>query len=240
MSLNIAHRGFSGRFPENTLLAFQEAERAGCDGIELDIHLTRDGVPVIIHDENIRRTTDGEGQVSSFTLGELQAFNASAAWKGEHPFQQIPTLEEYFQWVQGTRLITNIELKNSVIDYPGLEEKAVALIRKFHLEERIIFSSFNHLSIQRCKRIAPEITCGLLYSCWLAGPGAYAVKTGAECLHPHFISLIPETLAEIRSQKVRINAWTVNEETDMRRLIDEGIDGIITNFPDKLQALLGR
>lgn len=238
MSLNIAHRGFSGRFPENTMLAFQEAEKAGCDGIELDVHLTSDGVPVIIHDENIRRTTDGEGPVCSFTAAGLHAFNASAAWKGERPCTHIPTLEEYFEWVKDTRLFTNIELKNSVIDYPGLEEKAIALIRRYSLEERILFSSFNHYSILRCKRMAPEIRCGLLYSCWLANPGAYAKSVGAECLHPHFSSLIPEALAEIRSQKVQVNAWTVNEETDMRRLIDEGIEGIITNFPDRLKTLL--
>ena len=238
MSLNIAHRGFSGRFPENTMLAFQEAEKAGCDGIELDVHLTSDGVPVIIHDENIRRTTDGEGPVCSFTAAGLHAFNASAAWKGERPCTHIPTLEEYFEWVKDTRLFTNIELKNSVIDYPGLEEKVIALIRRYSLEERILFSSFNHYSILRCKRMAPEIRCGLLYSCWLANPGAYAKSVGAECLHPHFSSLIPEALAEIRSQKVQVNAWTVNEETDMRRLIDEGIEGIITNFPDRLKTLL--
>ena len=238
MSLNIAHRGFSGRFPENTMLAFKEAEKAGCDGIELDVHLTRDGVPVIIHDEDIRRTTDGEGSVCSFTAAGLRAFNASAAWKGEHPATCIPTLEEYFEWVKDTRLFTNIELKNSVIDYPGLEEKVIALIRRYSLKERTLFSSFNHYSILRCKRLAPEIRCGLLYSCWLASPGAYAKSCGAECLHPHFSSLIPEALEEIRSQKVQVNAWTVNEEADMRRLMAEGIDGIITNFPDRLHALL--
>lgn len=237
MSLNIAHRGFSGRFPENTLLAFMQAEKAGCDGIELDVHLTRDGVPVIIHDEDIRRTTDGEGLVCSFTAAELRAFNASAAWKGER-VQSIPTLEEYFEWVKDTRLFTNIELKNGVIDYPGLEEKVIALIRRYALEERILFSSFNHYSILRCKRLAPEIRCGLLYSCWLANPGAYAKSIGAECLHPHFSSLNAETLAEIRSQKVQVNTWTVNEESDMRRLIGEGIEGLITNFPDRLHTLL--
>ena len=135
MPLNIAHRGFSSRFPENTMLAFAEAEKAGCDGIELDVHLTSDGVPVVIHDEDIRRTTDGEGLVGSFTLSELQAFNASASWKGEHPFQKIPSMEEYFEWVKGTNLMTNIELKNSIVRYEGMEEKVLALAERYGMKE---------------------------------------------------------------------------------------------------------
>ena len=240
MPLNIAHRGFSSRFPENTMLAFAEAEKAGCDGIELDVHLTSDGVPVVIHDEDIRRTTDGEGLVGSFTLSELQAFNASASWKGEHPFQKIPSMEEYFEWVKGTNLMTNIELKNSIIDYPGLEEKVIAMIRRFGLEERILFSSFNHVSMQRCKRIAPEIPCGLLYSSWIVNPGTYAAGVGVECLHPKFYSLVPETMAEIRRHNIRINAWTINEEDDIRRMAGLEIDGFITNFPDRVKRILSQ
>lgn len=238
MSLNIAHRGFSSCFPENTMLAFCEAERAGCDGIELDVHLTRDGVPVIIHDENIRRTTDGDGLVSSFSFTELRAFNASASWNGKYPFQSIPSLEEYFQWVKGTGLITNIELKNGVIDYPDLEKKVIGLIRRYGLEERILFSSFNHISMQRCKQLAPAIPCGLLYSCWIVNPGAYAAGLGVECVHPRFLSLTDETIAEIHRHHIRINAWTINEEDDIRRLAGQGIDGFITNFPDRVKKIL--
>ncbi len=238
MPLNIAHRGFSSRFPENTMLAFSEAEKAGCSGIELDVHLTRDGIPVVIHDENIRRTTDGEGLVGSFSLSELRSFNASASWNGEHPFQSIPSLEEYFQWVRGTDLMTNIELKNSIIDYPGLEEKVIGLIRRYSLEDRILFSSFNHVSMQRCKRLAPEIPCGLLYSCWLVNPGAYAAGLGVECLHPRFTSLTDETLEEIHRHNIRINAWTVNEEAHISLLMKQKIDGLITNYPDRVNKFL--
>ncbi|MCI8624236.1 MAG: glycerophosphodiester phosphodiesterase [Provencibacterium sp.] len=238
MPLNIAHRGFSGRYPENTMLAFTEAEKAGCDGIELDVHLTRDGIPVVIHDEDIRRTTDGSGPVGSFTAGELRAFNAAAAWKGEHPAQTIPTLEEYLDWAAGTRLFTNIELKNSVVEYPELEAKAVALVRRYGLEGRILFSSFNHPSILRCKRLAPEIRCGFLCDCWLAGAGAYTSGHGVECLHPQYRSLTGEAVEEIRRHAVAVNTWTVNEEADMRRLADAGIEGLITNYPDRLHALL--
>ena len=92
-----AHRGYSGRFPENTMLAFQEAAKTGCDGIELDVQLTKDGQLVVIHDETIDRTTDGSGYVRDYTLEELRRFNAAAKWDGRFGFQPIPTFEEYCQ-----------------------------------------------------------------------------------------------------------------------------------------------
>ena len=106
-----AHRGYSGKYPENTMLAFKEAEKTGCYGIELDVQLTKDGEVVIIHDERVDRTTDGTGWVRDFTLKELKKLNAAAAWNGKYGFEPIPTMEEYCQWVKDTNLVTNIEIK---------------------------------------------------------------------------------------------------------------------------------
>ena len=120
--LNIAHRGFKGKYPENTMLAFEKAIEAGADGIEFDLHLSKDGELVIIHDESLERTTDGKSLVCEKTLEELQKLNASKLYPGCE-IQRIPTLREYFEFAKDKQKITKIGLKNSSIDYEGIEEK---------------------------------------------------------------------------------------------------------------------
>ena len=120
-----AHRGFSGYYPENTMLAFQKvAEETVADGIELDIQLTKDGEIVIMHDEMLDRTTNGSGWLKDHTLEELKMLSVGVNVKGFFPRQTIPTLREYFTWLKTTKLITNIELKTSYFEYEGIEEKA--------------------------------------------------------------------------------------------------------------------
>ena len=109
-----AHRGFSGRYPQNTMLAFQKALESGCDGIELDVQLTKDGEVVIIHDEYLDDLTDFTGNVRDYTLGELKSCNAGGKWQEAYGFQPIPTFEEYCEWASGNSLITNVEIKSSV------------------------------------------------------------------------------------------------------------------------------
>ena len=108
MTRNFAHRGYSGKYPENTMLAFRKAVEAGADGIELDVQLTRDGEPVIIHDELVDRTTDGTGRVKDFTLAELQALDASYIYTGQYGRNPIPTLREYCELVKDLPIVTNI------------------------------------------------------------------------------------------------------------------------------------
>lgn len=139
-----AHRGFSGRYPQNTMLAFQKALESGCDGIELDVQLTKDGEVVIIHDEYLDDLTDFTGNVRDYTLGELKSCNAGGKWQETYGFQPIPTFEEYCEWASGNSLITNVEIKSSVYYYEELEKKTMELIERFGLKERIIISSFNH------------------------------------------------------------------------------------------------
>ena len=130
-----AHRGYSGRYPENTMLAFKKAVEAGCDEIELDVQLTKDDVVVVLHDERIDRTTDGTGYVRDYTYEELKQFNAAKCWNGRYETMAIPTFEEYCLWVKDEPVTTNIELKTSIYYYEGLEEKTIALLRKYHREK---------------------------------------------------------------------------------------------------------
>ena len=149
MTKNFAHRGFSGKYPENTMLAFQKAIEVEADGIELDVQLTKDGELVIIHDETIDRTTDGKGYVIDYTYEELSKFDASYIYRGKVEFNKIPTLKEYFELVKDLDFITNIELKTGINEYLGIEEKVYKLIKEYQLEEKVIISSFNHFSILR-------------------------------------------------------------------------------------------
>ena len=232
MTRNFAHRGFSGRYPENTMLAFEKALETGCDGIELDVHLSRDGEIVIIHDEELDRTTDGRGWVKDHTLEQLRALDASAGYKGVYGVNPIPTLREYFELVKDTGILTNIELKTGVFEYPGIEEKTLRLIDEFGLRERVIISSFNHFSILRFQALAPDIKLGFLTESWYIGVGQYAKAHGVQCVHPIFNNLTPECLTEIQQAGREINTWTVNTREDMLDLLEKGVDGLIGNFPD--------
>ncbi len=239
--LNIAHRGFSGKYPENTMLAFRKAIEAGADGAELDVHLTKDNVLVVIHDEKIDRTTDGTGLVADYTYDELRQFDASAGFRGVYGFNAIPTLREYFELVSPIDgFITNIELKTGVNEYPGIEQAVYDLIREFGLVDRIIISSFNHYSVMRFKAIAPEIKCGYLVASWLYDVGEYTHKRGIECVHPLFLSLNEESVAEIKKNSVQINTWTVNTADEVERLYKLGVDAVIGNYPDMTKEVIDR
>ena len=234
MSKIFAHRGFSGKYPENTMLGFQKAVEIGVDGIELDVHLTKDNELVIIHDEDIRRTCDGEGLVKDMTLEELRRFDASATFRGVYGFCGIPTLREYFELVKDTEIITNIELKTGVYEYPTIEKRTVELIKEFGLEEKIIFSSFNHFTVKRCEEIAPEIKRGFLTGDWIYDFGKYTKERNVKCCHPWHITLSQEVVDEMHAQGREINTWTVNEYEDIERLAAMGVDSLIGNFPDRM------
>lgn len=235
---NFAHRGFSGKYPENTMLAFRKALECGADGIEMDVQLTKDGELVVIHDERVDRTTNGTGYVRDYTLDELRKLDASYIYSDEVGFQTIPTFDEYCQWVSGTPLVTNIELKTGVYPYPGIEAKVWPVLQRYHLEEKVIISSFNHESVLRMKALAPDLKYGLLTETWFINPGAYTKSVGVQCYHPYYGSLTAETVAEIKSHHIEINTFTVNDEASVKQLRDYGVDCVIGNFPDMVKRVL--
>ena len=233
-----AHRGFSGVYPENTMLAFQKAYEAGCDGIELDVQLTRDGIPVIMHDETIDRTTSGKGNLRDYTYEELCQFDCYGKFPGKYGFQKLPTLQEYLEWVKETGLITDIELKNSVYYYRGLEEKVLALVDHYHLRGRILFSSFSHVSVLKCKQLAPEIPAGFLQEEELENVGWYSRDQQVEFYHPGKKILTKEQVKECHRLGVGVNVWTINKKKEIRKMIKWQVDGIITNYPDLVRKEL--
>ena len=235
--INYAHRGFSGRYPENTMLAFEKALEAGCEGIEFDVHLTKDHVPVIIHDERIDRTSDQTGWVKDMTYDELCKVDFSYKFK-EAGFRRIPTLREYFELVKDKDIISNIELKTGVFEYPGIEKVVYDMLCEFGLRKKVIISSFNHHSVMRMKELDPEIECGFLSETWILDVGEYINRNQVEAYHPIFRMLNDEITKDLKEHHCRINTWTVNEEEDILEMIRIGVDGIISNYPDRVGRLL--
>ncbi len=238
MTKIFAHRGFSGRYPENTLLAFQKAVETGCHGIELDVHLTKDRVPVIIHDETLNRTTDGTGWVQDFSYEELCRYNAAVRFAGCSSFEKIPTLRQYFQLIAPYKnFITNIELKTGVIWYEGIEAETLKILDEFGRRETTIITSFNHLTVQKMKELAPGLKCGFLEESWLINPDVYCKAGGVECYHPYFPTMAPRELEKLQKAGVEVNVWTVNTDEEIQQMLRRGVDGIITNFPDRCLAM---
>lgn len=238
MCLSFGHRGLSGRYPENTLIAFQKAIDNGADGIELDVHLTKDGEVVIIHDELVDRTTNGKGLVCDYTLAELQKLDASNIYHDKCGFQKIPTLREYFEMIQDACILTNIELKTGIFPYPGIEEKVLELIDEFEERDRIIISSFNHYSVLRMKALAPDMQYGFLEESWILGMADYCKKYDMNAIHPIFTCIDEDYMKAAKENGLDVNTWTVNDPKDMKRLAKMGVHAIITNFPDECIDIL--
>lgn len=232
-----AHRGFSGKYPENTMLAFQKAYEVGCDGIELDVQLTKDGIVVIMHDEAINRTTNGKGYIRDYTYEELCQFDCYGDFEGEYEFQKIPTLREYLEWVKPTGLLTNIELKNSVYYYEGLEEKVFDMIKELEMENQILFSSFNLVSVLKCKKTMPQIPAGFLTETKVDNMGVFAKEYGVDYYHPGLDFLTEEIVENCHAHGREVNVWTINKKKEMKQMAKWKVDGIFTNYPNKARKL---
>lgn len=227
-----AHRGASGYAPENTLVAFEKAIELGADGIELDVQMTKDGQLVIIHDETVNRVSNAKGKVKDYTYDEIKELNVNKKFP-EYGSVRVPRLEEVYELMKNTNLTINVELKNGIVFYENLEERVLDLTKKMGLSERTIYSSFNHYSVMKLKKIEPSVNTGFLYEDGYMDMPEYAQKHGVNALHPAFYNLqYPNFIKKCMEKGIKIRPWTVNTMEDMRMLCDQGIDAIITNYPD--------
>ena len=233
MTKVFAHRGASGYAPENTLEAFALAGEQGAQGIELDVQLTKDGEVVVIHDETIDRVSTGKCAVRDYTLEELRRFSFHNH-KKEYEGVQIPTLREVLEQVKPGGMEVNIELKTGIYWYPGLEEKTVELVKAAGMENRVIYSSFNHYSVQKILELDAEAETAYLYSDVLLNVENYAKNTGVCGLHPAVYHLkMADFLESYRRSGLKVRVWTVNDEADMRQFIEKDLEAVITNYPDR-------
>lgn len=230
MPLLFAHRGASAAAPENTMPAFAKAIEQEADGIELDVHLSRDGELVVIHDETLDRTTNGTGWVKDHTLAELQALRADNGLPG-FADARIPTLREVLNLLRPTDRLLNIELKTSPIWYEGIEAKTIALVAACGMQDRVIYSSFNHYSIETVRRLAPQAQTAYLFSDILCDIERQAAAHGVGGLHPGLWNVkMRDFLPRYLASGLAVRVWTVNEEADLRWLLQAGAD-VITNDP---------
>ena len=227
-----AHRGASGYYPENTLPAFAGAADMGAQGIELDVQLTKDEKIVVIHDEWIDRTSDGKGWVKDYTLEELRQYNYNQQFP-ELGHVDIPTMEEVFELIRPTDLCINIELKTGIVFYDRLEERILALTKDMGMEERVIYSSFNHYSIKKIRQLDADARVGFLFSDGTMDMADYGAKHGVNALHPALYYLqYPGFVQQCAEKGIDINTWTVNEREYMQLCCQAGVHAIITNYPD--------
>ncbi|MCY8136724.1 glycerophosphodiester phosphodiesterase [Bacillus inaquosorum] len=240
MTKIFAHRGASGQFPENTMLAFEKGIEAGADGIELDVQLTKDGRIVVIHDERLDRTTSLKGFVKDTAYDVIKTANAAANHNQMDNDIKVPLLEDVLSWAEKKNFLINIELKNSVIRYEGMEEKVLKAVKRFNIEERIILSTFNHESLALCARLAPHIERAALTSDVLYQADRYITSIPASGYHPKLNSpaTADKVMKKMRNSSIKVRPYTVNRPEDMKRLFEAGADGIFTDFPAKALALL--
>ena len=222
-----AHRGVMALQPENTMSAFRLALDAGADGIETDVHLTKDGELVLIHDETLERTTDGSGLVSSYTLDELRKFNA-----GVRSSQQevIPTLQELLELVRGESIRLNLEVKTDVLRYVGIESRLLDIIDSSGIDpSRVLFSSFNHETIHRLKKMRPDIEAAILLAQPLFDIVGYLESVGADSVHPHIDRITDEEIRWLQRHGVPVRPYTIKTKAQLERCQALQVDAIFVN-----------
>ncbi|MGB7924028.1 MAG: glycerophosphodiester phosphodiesterase [Pyrinomonadaceae bacterium] len=253
--LVMAHRGGAGLWPENTMYAFSRAARAGVDVLEMDMHSTSDGALVIIHDDTLERTTNGTGRVNSLTLAQLKTLDAGYRWTPDggktFPYRgqgiTVPTLEEVFSSFPEMRF--NIDIKQ---DQPSLANSFCRVIRDHEMTSRVMVASFKPSALdafrQECSEVATSASAAdvLAFLALKTEPpeAASRVPLPQALQVPEYAGgrqvVTREFVNAAHQRHIEVHVWTINDETAMRRMLDIGVDGIITDYPDRLIALLER
>lgn len=207
-----AHRGLPVKFAENSLEGFRYAAKHGAEGVEFDVHMTKDKVPVVMHDEEIDRTTDGSGYIKDYTLNEIRKFHL----KNGEP---VPMLRELFEILQDKDLYINLEFKTNKIHDKGIEAIVLALVKEYHFVHPIIFSSFNYQTLKNCQQIDPPQQYCFLTKVPVIFPQRFVRKNHFAAIHPHWY--LPS--------KITQRIWTVDNPKLAKKYMKRGVAGIFTN-----------
>ncbi len=231
--LVIGHRGAMGYRPENTMPSFEHALALGADCVEFDVHLTRDGVPVVIHDDTVERTTNGQGLVRDHTLSELQRLEAGTWFGPEYAGARIPTLDEVLEWARLSGMVVDVEIKNAPIYYAGIEEAVVAALRRAGMGDQAVVSSFDHHAVKRVGELDPDLVLGVLYGARPADAGlCLAQLVGAQVLLPHEAYARAADIQAAHAAGLTVVPWTTSDPERICELIAAGVDGVCSNHPD--------
>lgn len=237
------HRGSKGYYPENSMLSFEKALDMGADGIELDVHYSKEGKIVVFHDFELDRMTPDKGMIFEKTWEELSQIFLIDQTTGKVSGEKIPTLEDVLQLLArkqeqlGRSLYLNVEFKAGSSLYKGIEERVVALCLQYLPKDQLIFSSFDHFALKTIKTIDQSLQTGVLTTAAMVDPWEYTQKLKADFYHPYFLTLTPDVLASYRAVHLEINPYTVNDLKVAKQLIEAGVYGIITDFPDQILKL---
>lgn len=237
--LVLGHRGALGHAPENTMASFELGWELGADMLELDIHLSRDGELVVMHDGDVSRTTDGDGRIKDMTLAEIKKLDAGITFDPRFKGQRVPTLPEVLSWAQG-RIPLVVEIKGDPHPAPGIEEKLLAAVEEYGMMDEVMIISFHHPVVKRVKEITPEAATGILYTGRLADPVGAAEAALADSLRPHWAYWTREEVEEVHNAGLIAHAWNADGEELMEYLVGLGVDSIGSNYPDRLRAYLDR
>jgi len=235
-----AHRGAKAVTPENTLPAFQRALEMGVAGIELDVHCSKDGRLVVIHDESLARTTTATGLVGEYTAAELAKIDAGSPFHADFAGVGVPTLDEVFDLV-GNRCQVNVEIKTDDPNGGDQVEPLLALLQARNLRDQVIVSSFNVPTLIKMRALGPAVPLGFLYyrplptflrDAW------FTPIIQPEALHPYSGLVDAELMVWAKARKCAVNTWTVNDVAEAKRLADLGVDVIMSDIPDQIMAAL--
>lgn len=235
----VGHRGAMSYAPENTIASFQRALELGADVVEFDVHLTADGVPVVIHDTTLNRTTDGQGPVSQMHLAELRALDAGSWFSDDFAGERIPTLDEALAWAH-SHLPVAVELKGTPRPVPLLVERVVEALRRHVMLERAIVISFDHPALAQARRFEPSLHSGLLYACRPVDAPALARGVGSEALLPHWSYVVADDVALAHAAGMSVQPWESSSREVISALLAAGVDGVASNRPDVARRIVER
>ncbi len=233
----IAHRGGRRWGPENTMAVFKKCVENKIYGIELDIHRCKSGELVVIHDCDLARTTNGTGLVKDYTLEELRKFSAGKGADKEFESERIPLLTEVLDLLNG-KVFLNIEIKNAPVEYPGIENDLIKVLKTYKYADQIIVSSFDHQVLKKLHDKAPQYKLGFLDSAIPVNIASYAKQIGATAWHPDFSEIRGDSVRSAHAGGIKVNAWTINNPNDWKVALEIGIDGIVTDDPQGLTNYL--
>lgn len=222
----LAHRGYSAKYPENTMIAFEKAIEKGFSGIETDVHLTLDGKLVLCHDESINRTSNGKGYIKDMTLSQLRQFNFN--YNSEYD-SKIPLLEELLLLVKGKDILLNIELKTDCFHYEGIEQKVYDLVNKIGVQNQVIYSSFYLPSLLKMRDIDNNVYIGYLFEDSIELKNKETLKYHFKYVHPDFRLLDDDIVKFYNHHNIQLAVWTVHTKEDFLKMRDYGIEMVISN-----------
>ncbi len=235
--LLFGHRGARGLAPENTITSFSIAISYGVDGVELDVHLSKDGHVIVMHDDKVDRTTDGKGYIKDLTLNEIKSLDAGSKFSQRFKGEKVPTLEEVFESFKD-KILYKVEIKHSSEIYPGIEKKVVDIIKRYNLQKKVQIISFDFDSLKIVKELDPTISVGIIIE---GRPLWYidiAKKLGAEWIHA-FYGLVysSKDIEGAHAHGIKVGVWTLNDEQSINAFCKMGVDDITSDYPNELVRL---